>query len=312
MADDTELYSAGRANGLGALSQLVLLRAEFRKLREAINELGRGDVEVSNFDELRSALNAELASFANRLDAKWQVLARAIEHFKYDVVLPNDVKVTGIEDLRKTLEMLAELLETKDFAPVIDVKVPDITVPAITVPPIRIPDITVPEARVELDFQPLLDALKPLGFISNKAGKPIAVRLSDGQRFVKQLKEVVRAQERAVQVLTQSSGMTSDEFRQAFGDLTVYGTQTSGFKALTDATAAAQVDSTSKRIYGFELTAIGGLIAVGDSNVRVDAGNQRGAILYPGNLPAKYLTNNLNKLYAAGATGTRLCYVYYS
>lgn len=86
---------------------------------------------------------------------------------------------------------------------------------------------------------------------------------------------------------------------------------TSGSKALSDATTGVQLEADTDCSY-VEITAYGGILAVGpDANVRSDTSAQ-GIILTPGSTVYKVVCDNLNEVYVAGATNTRACYVYYA
>lgn len=85
----------------------------------------------------------------------------------------------------------------------------------------------------------------------------------------------------------------------------------SGALALTNAGTAVQVLNSNVAIKFVDVCANGGPIAVGDSGVVQTSGSEVGNIIYPANLPHRILITNINKLYAAGPTGTRITYVYY-
>ena len=86
----------------------------------------------------------------------------------------------------------------------------------------------------------------------------------------------------------------------------------SGFKDLTSAGTAVQINAASVAIKWVDVCAHAGTIAVGDSTVVQTAGSERGTIIYPGNIPHRIYLDNINKLYAAGPTGTRISFSYYT
>lgn len=89
-----------------------------------------------------------------------------------------------------------------------------------------------------------------------------------------------------------------------------HGELVSGVKALSDDAAAVSVVISDTPCLWVDVVALNGRIAVGGSTSKMDSGNERGIILYPGNPPYRIFIEDLSKLYAAGASGTKLCYAY--
>lgn len=89
------------------------------------------------------------------------------------------------------------------------------------------------------------------------------------------------------------------------------GTFVSGFKSLSSAGTAVQVLNSNVTIKYVDISVFGGTVAVGPSNVVATDASEVGNVLYPGNLPFRMLINNINLLYAAGASGTRVGFTYY-
>lgn len=82
------------------------------------------------------------------------------------------------------------------------------------------------------------------------------------------------------------------------------------FKTFTHGGTAFQVTTSDHRVDFVDLSAFGGLIAVGSANVNALTSTENGVILYPGNQPYRMPVSNVNKVYAAGS-GVRLCMSYY-
>jgi len=84
----------------------------------------------------------------------------------------------------------------------------------------------------------------------------------------------------------------------------------SGVNAPSDDTTAVRVVASSTPCHWVDLVVTGGLVAIGDSSAVATSGSEQGIILYPGNLPYRIFIDDLTNLWVAGATGTRLCFVY--
>lgn len=182
---------------------------ELKKLTQILTPLLSNDSEVSvnNLDEIKLHLRKELSLAAQKIiDGLSSLESGNIE------------QAQDTKDLKDTIKDLNKLLKAKKFNPTIKVAAP--IVPTIKVPGIRIPTIRVPEPKVtvnpppisvNVDLDELLDALKPLSYLSNKASKPITVRTSDGKKFIKEIKS---SSERVVRAITSGGGgITQDEFK---------------------------------------------------------------------------------------------------
>lgn len=132
---------------------------------------------------------------------------------------PSEHKITGLDGIRDQITQLISMFAQFELAPNITVeapKIPEIKVPEARVK-VEIPKIRVPEPRVEVnpvvdvDLSDLLKALKPLTLLSRQATKPIAVRMTDGRNFIKQLRRL----EKGVVQAFAAGGMTSDEYMSA-------------------------------------------------------------------------------------------------
>lgn len=88
------------------------------------------------------------------------------------------------------------------------------------------------------------------------------------------------------------------------------GVGTSLGKSLTSASSAVQLASDTDCEY-VDITVRAGIAAIGDSGANAEAANATGIIITPGSAPVRVYCTNLNQVYAAGATGTRICAQYW-
>lgn len=175
---------------------------ELKSLSESIKNIPSEEISINNLDEVKLHLRTELAHAINKL----------IPIIK-EIEIPKSVKITNFQEQKESHEAdLTELLKSLD-----DIKAALSSIelnPTINVSPSPAPKITIPKPNVnvtsEVDFSPLLKALKPLSLISDKASKPITVRNSDGRRFEKALE---KSTEKMAKVLVNNNGMTNTDFR---------------------------------------------------------------------------------------------------
>jgi len=85
----------------------------------------------------------------------------------------------------------------------------------------------------------------------------------------------------------------------------------SGSKELTDATTAVRLSSSTINIKYVDISANGGIANIGSSDAVATSDAEVGVTIYPGNLPYRVYVDDLKKVFAAGATGTRLSWTYY-
>ena len=289
------------------LKQIQLLHDVLKTLKD------NDTVSIDNLDEVRLHLRKELGTLSVRLK---NIVSRLPAP---QVNVPSDLKV-DVKNL-KNLESLLKSLNAKDYNPTInvsppDVNIPDIIVPAVQVPPIEVPapQVTVKPADVNIDIQRIIDALEPLSFISNKASKPISVRLSDGQKFVKALKKMADTAERQVTAFAQSSGISSDEMKAITGT-----PKTFNHVKITVTSAGTPVQISTTPVACDEVYLSGetdsGVVMVvgGDNTVRATTGNKNGLVIIPGNQPMTIKTNDLKNLWVDSETdGGILCVSYAS
>lgn len=320
----------------------ILLNA-LSEIRDGLANVASENVSVDNLDEVRAALRNELNRIskplirsieslkmpADRLDQiksdierknymaleeshDIQIVRKPKQRISIDnlsdIQFPSSIDVANLSDVQKYLGELGEVLSK---ALNVEVKAPEVTV---NTPDIIIPDINVPE--VNIDLSELKKALDPLKFLSDRAKKPLSVRLSDGQKFLKEINAIIKNQQ--AQTTAFSQGLNESSARKAFksalsasgsgsGNI---GAGTAGGKSLTDATTGVALGSASCNFV--DITCIGGVLAIGDStSVNAEKANAVGVILTPGSTYYRVSCTNLNQIYVAGATGTRVGYVYY-
>lgn len=172
------------------------------------------NISVKNFDEVKKHLRDELKILSERLDKSIKSINKSDD--------PNHMKAT--KDLIGLIIMVSESLEKIEFSPNINISVPDVIVPDIQIPTINVPKpdapivnipapiVNVSASDVIIDIDRLIEALKPLRLLSDKPSSPISVRMSDGKKFVEAIQAVAKGQDKMMQVFTNSTGMTSDEY----------------------------------------------------------------------------------------------------
>lgn len=178
---------------------LILLK-QVQVLKDLADKIASG-IDVNNLDEIRLSLRKELSAVTKSLKGIKTV----------DVKFPDKVKVDI--DNATEIERLLSLLTTKDYSPVINVVSPDVNVPEIVLPKINVPKIDAPNVEVNIDVDKVVKALDSLKYLSDRADKPLSVRISDGKKFMKALQKMTDATEKQVYAFSQSSGLSQDEFK---------------------------------------------------------------------------------------------------
>lgn len=293
--------------------QLRIIRNEADSIRRAIE----APVEVSNIDFVKKYLREELRTFLTDLE-------RSLSKIKLpdlpEIKLRESVRLTNLKELGDTLTGISSLLNSiKNETLNLKVHIPEIKVPDIAVPPINVPQSIVNvEPEVEIDFKPIINALKPLKFLTNKKSTPLSVRLSDGQEWVQLLKKAAddlnEGAGRMIHAFASGGGMTVDEYKSVSGT-----PKTGGHKRVTVTTSGTpvQVSTTSvscTEVYLSGDTDSGAVMVVGFNNT-VDAtvNNKNGMIIIPGNVPLPVKTNDLTNLWVDSETnGGVLCVGYVS
>jgi hypothetical protein len=184
-----------------------------------------------------------------------------------DIHFSSDLNVKNFSELQENFKSLEQTI--KDNLN-IEVKPPEIRVkaPKVEVTP------EAPIVNVEApDLNALLDALKPLGLISRKASGAISVRLSDGKRFLKNLVEIKKSNDRMMQAFSQSPGMTRKDFSAASKALSQKATATSNTKVTVGSTTTSVVSANADRI---------SLTLVNDSNETIYISKSGTAVMNEG------------------------------
>lgn len=314
--------------------------------QQLIDNFGSG-IDVNNLDELKLSLRQELGKATkplldslNSLKLSSESMAKLRqksddknsqvfhENFDFmvvrkpihdvtvknlkDIKIPDSTKVTNLADLEQYFKILADVIRST-----FSVEVP---APQVTVQPA---DVNIPAPIVNVESQnldELLEALKPLRFLSDKPNKPLSVRLSDGRGFIKELLTKMEDNaERYVAAVSNSQGITSDEMR-ALGISTprsgsqkvVTVTTTGTPHNLSSGTTSEGSSVSMKYAYLSASTDTAIIMVVGFSSaVRAASGSKNGMILIPGNEPTKVETSDLKNLWVDSETnGGKLCVAY--
>lgn len=186
------------------------------------------EVSVKNFDEMRLAMKKELKILSDKLAKS----LKAAQSMNPDIGAYEIMKIENLQNvLSQMVSMYDHILSQINLCPNITVEQegPEIQIPEIKIPEIRLPDITVPEAKVtvnnEFDVERIINALTPLKNLSRNPTSPIAVRLSDGKKFIEALKQATQEISSAADKMGGivfsggGGGMTSDEFKLLGGRL---------------------------------------------------------------------------------------------
>ena len=210
-------------------------------------------ISIINFDEVKLHLIKELKLLSDKLEKS----LKASKDSGSDISAYEIMKIENLQGVISQMvaiydHILAQIKLSPQITVNPDFKIPDITIPEIVIPEIRLPNINIPEAKVtvnnEFEVEELLEALKPLKLISRNPTSPIAVRLSDGKRFVEALKkasdEISSASERMGVVFAGGNGGASSDDLRALGLGTARGVG-DGNKTVTTAGTQVQLSSTS-------------------------------------------------------------------
>ena len=172
------------------------------------------EISVKNLDEVRLGLRKELDRLRKKTEANRK---------------PNNginlaMSVNGMDDLMEMLFKLMEILNSIDYKPNLNVEMPEIEIPEIKIPNIKIPEIKAPDVyvpapqvtvnpEVNIDIRGIIDALDNLKYLSDRPNKPLAVRMSDGNKFVKAIQQLEKATEQLGVVYSGSSGLSTDDLK---------------------------------------------------------------------------------------------------
>lgn len=211
------------------------------------------EVSVKNFDEMRLAMKKELKILSDKLAKS----LKAAQSMNPDIGAYEIMKIENLQSvLSQMVAMYDHVLSQINLSPNITInpefEIPEIKLPEIQIPEIRLPNINVPEAKVtvnnEFDVERLIRALEPLKNISRNPTSPLAVRLSDGKKFVEALKKASEdisssAEKMGVVFSGGNSGASSDDMR-ALG-LGTARSVVGGNKTVTTAGTRVQLSSSS-------------------------------------------------------------------
>lgn len=206
-----------------------------------------------------------------------------IQAMRADVTIPpfpGDMRVSNLAQVVDAVDSLSDII--------LGIQAPD------TVKVSNLKEIKMPKPVLKLDDD-VRKALMNLALLGRDPKDAISVKLSDGEEFYKAMGKSVGG---AV----------------AMGPIpgnAVRSNGTSGAKALTNASAVPILNSDIK-ITRVDITVTGGPVAIGtDSNINAASGSEQGVMCYPAGVPYTIYIDNINKVYAAGANGRRVCFNYY-
>lgn len=169
------------------------------------------EVSITNLDEvklhLRTELSKALKPILSRLEAiKFPEPKEFPSEIKVSNLEPqiaplDSVRVNNLDDLKESILGLYNAILG------IQISVPQasINIPA--------PVVNVAPNNVEIDVSGILNALEPLKYLSDRPTKPISVRMSDGQKFVRAITELKKSTDQLGVVYAGSSGISQDEMR---------------------------------------------------------------------------------------------------
>jgi len=263
-------------------------------------------VEVGNFDEMRLGLKKELSILSKKLG----------ETLKSSSKL--NVNVDHLKELIQVIIKLMEVIGSIEFRPHIthDVNIPEIKVPDVIVPEIKVPSVYVPEPRVtvnpsdvHINVQGIIDALENLKFLSDRPNKPLSVRMSDGNKFVKAIEKLKESTDNLGVVYAGQSGITIDEIRGI--GLGLSSTIGSGNRTVTTAGTRVQLSTSSVAIKWVEIVAK----EANTSNIWVGGSNVANGTGRPlvGLQSIRIETNDLSNIWLdSQVNGEGVTYVYAS
>lgn len=189
-----------------------------------------GGVEVNNLDSITASLRNELAK-ANKpirdlltklnlnteqqTDVIKQLEEKAVEDFNeqyqtvivkrvrdqvevtnlQEIILPNEYSVNNLKELEPYFKAIEDKLASLDLT--VNVPAPNVTVQPTAV---NIPQTVIPEVNFEPLIKEIERNLKLLR--TNNKSNPLAVRLTDGADWIKELRAMTNQQKQAVQFMS--------------------------------------------------------------------------------------------------------------
>lgn len=206
MIENENYPYVSKPNNSNDLSELFIALSSIKKSIDGLEfPEHEKEVEISNFDVLRLHIKKEMTVLAEKLE-------KIVGSIKVEASTPE------LKDLKKAIDGLKEEFSKIDFKP--DINIPEIKLPDINVPQpivnVEAPIVNSPD--VVIDVASILQALVPLKHISDRADKPISVRMSDGQRFIKAIKELKESTDQLGVVYAGSSGVSQDEVRTVMNE----------------------------------------------------------------------------------------------
>lgn len=287
---------------------------EFKRNTKLLLE-GLRDLKLSNEEQSRivSALTQkESESFGN--DIQTVHIKRSRDRVQVtnldELSFPKDLSVNNLQELEKYFNDLSQVISQLKLT----VPAPRVNVPA--------PIVNIPETKLpDMDFGILNDRLKKVSdslikLKNNKATNPLAVRFSDGAKFIDKITTEIGRVQTALAGFSDRIKLVNNKSQIIdFESMLAPKLLGTGTTTVTTAGTAVQVSATNTPckfiMAGSDEVNTGGLLAIGDSNVVAAQDGQRG-VLIPGPEPRKIETDNLTSLWVdSQSNGDKLCYAYF-
>lgn len=244
MLDSLDFLQSPRLQALKSQADASANEADKRQflvmlVKEIINAINEttvakieGGVDINNLDTITAALHNELArankpitdilkqlklTTQEQTSVIQQIEKKAIDDFNAqyqtvivkrvrdqvevsnlsDLAFPAQVGINNLNDLATYFKDLSDKIEALDL--VVNLPAPQVVV---TPTPITIPEVHIPS----VDFNPIVKALDSgLNRLrTNSETRPLAVRLSDGQAWIKELRIIAEQQKQTVQYMSDS------------------------------------------------------------------------------------------------------------
>jgi hypothetical protein len=190
-------------SGLSSIQDTLWVISQ--QLKDLVPEKQNGSVEVSNLDEVQAGFHNELLKVVKQL----VTLTAEVKNLKQkslevsnlkDIPIQKEVSVSNLKEIKiPETVTVSNLDEIKQAIASLASEIRSIPEPIVSVPPQEAPIISVNPTPVNVvertvDLEPLMRQLDlNLNKLrTNDAQRPLAVRLSDGQGWIKQVTEGVK------------------------------------------------------------------------------------------------------------------------
>lgn len=290
---------------------LGLLLGALEEIRDAMAEVAVESVTVNNLDEVKASLRNELGRIGRPIIKAIEGLkmsSERVEEIKRDIEaknkmalsdshdiqivrkpktrfyvenlgdirIPDMVEVRNLSDLQTYFNELAGVI--KDTFK-IDIPAPQVKVDA---PIVNVPEQSIVLPETSIDLEPVIKALSKIQ--NNSKSSPLAVRLSDGQNWLKSVKTIIENQKQQMTAFSQGLNVSSASkaFRKALNSpLTKYG----DFRKTVTAAGTAERLSASSIVCKWAVVTAEedntNVVTLGGSTVVGALATRRGKPLFP-------------------------------